>query len=135
MPDEGWATAGLSSLLPCIGPLHMLLTALVQEREREKELALIKAQYLGAEKKKKKVLKGAEKFKFNFDWEAGDDTSRDLNPLYNQTHGRSLRLLALPLALARRCSARSRAYGIVHVRLLALCVASDVGSSCPLTCS
>ncbi len=59
----------------------------MQEREREKELALIKAQYLGAEKKKKKVLKGAEKFKFNFDWEAGDDTSRDLNPLYNQTHG------------------------------------------------
>ena len=33
------------------------------------------------------VLKGAEKFKFNFDWEAGDDTSRDLNPLYNNTHG------------------------------------------------
>ena len=33
------------------------------------------------------MLKGAEKFKFNFDWEAGDDTSRDLNPLYNQTHG------------------------------------------------
>jgi len=59
----------------------------LQEREREKELALIKAQYLGGEKKKKKVLKGAEKFKFNFDWEAGDDTSRDLNPLYNQTHG------------------------------------------------
>lgn len=48
---------------------------------------MIKAQYLGAEKKKKKVLKGAEKFKFNFDWEAGDDTSRDLNPLYNSTHG------------------------------------------------
>ena len=48
---------------------------------------MIKAQYLGGEKKKKKVLKGAEKFKFNFDWEAADDTSRDLNPLYNQTHG------------------------------------------------
>ena len=63
------------------------MSAPAQEREREKELALIKAQYLGAEKKKKKVLKGAEKFKFNFDWEAGDDTSRDLNPLYNQTHG------------------------------------------------
>ena len=59
----------------------------MQEREREKELAMIKAQYLGGEKKKKKVLKGADKFKFNFDWEAGDDTSRDLNPLYNQTHG------------------------------------------------
>lgn len=48
---------------------------------------MIKAQYLGGEKKKKKVLKGAEKFKFNFDWAADDDTSRDLNPLYNQTHG------------------------------------------------
>ena len=58
-----------------------------QDREREKELEMIKAQYLGGEKKKKKVLKGAEKFKFNFDWEAGDDTSRDLNPLYNSTHG------------------------------------------------
>lgn len=48
---------------------------------------MIKAQYLGGEKKKKKVLKGAEKFKFNFDWAADDDTSRDLNPLYNSTHG------------------------------------------------
>lgn len=61
---------------------------------------MIKAQYLGGEKKKKKVLKGAEKFKFNFDWEAGDDTSRDLNPLYNSTHGAPLlQTPALPPAV------------------------------------
>lgn len=51
---------------------------------------MIKAQYLGVKKEKKKVLKGAEKFKFNFDWAAGDDTSRDLNPLYNSTHESAL---------------------------------------------
>ena len=67
-------------------PAHQM-SPCAQDREREKELEMIKAQYLGGEKKKKKVLKGAEKFKFNFDWEAGDDTSRDLNPLYNSTHG------------------------------------------------
>ena len=32
-------------------------------------MAMIKAQYLGAEKQKKKVLKPSEKFRFNFDWE------------------------------------------------------------------
>ena len=69
----------------------------MQERERAKELELIKQQYLGAEKVRKKVLRPSEKFRFNFDWEAADDTSRDLNPLYNQTHearllyGRGLR--------------------------------------------
>lgn len=58
---------------------------------------MIKKQYLGGEKLKKKMLKPSEKFKFNFDWEAGDDTSKDLNPLYNNTHeaqllfGRGLR--------------------------------------------
>ena len=58
---------------------------------------MIKKQYLGGEKLKKKMLKPSEKFKFNFDWEAGDDTSKDLNPLYNKTHeaqllfGRGLR--------------------------------------------
>ena len=60
-------------------------------------------QYLGQKKQKKKVhrtlssliavcsthcvlvmqvLKPSEKFKFSFDWDMGDDTSRDLNPLY-----------------------------------------------------
>ncbi len=62
------------------------MNCLDQDREREKELELIKQQYLGAEKQRKKVLKPSEKFRFNFDWEAADDTSRDLNPLYNNTH-------------------------------------------------
>ena len=57
-----------------------------REREREKELVLIKQQYLGQEKVKKRVLKPSEKFRFNFDWDVGDDTSRDLNPLYNNPH-------------------------------------------------
>lgn len=67
------------------------------QREKEKELELIKQQYLGQEKVKKRVLKPSEKFRFNFDWEVSDDTSRDLNPLYNNPHeaaplfGRGLR--------------------------------------------
>eukprot|EP00803_Ostreobium_quekettii_P009736 evm.model.scf_555EXC.5 EVM.evm.TU.scf_555EXC.5 scf_555EXC:31950-37019(+) len=67
------------------------------EREREKEKELIRQQYLGQEKVKKRVLKPSEKFRFNFDWDVGDDTSRDLNPLYNTPHdahllfGRGLR--------------------------------------------
>ena len=52
------------------------LRGLLQDREKEKNLEMIKKQYLGAEKVKKKMLKPSEKFKFNFDWEAGDDTSR-----------------------------------------------------------
>lgn len=28
------------------------------------------------------MLKPSEKFKFSFDWDMNDDTSRDLNPLY-----------------------------------------------------
>ena len=69
----------------------------MQERERQQMADMIKKQYLGGEKLKKKMLKPSEKFKFNFDWEAGDDTSKDLNPLYNNTHeaqllfGRGLR--------------------------------------------
>jgi hypothetical protein len=48
---------------------------------REKDL--IKKQYLGGKKEKKKVGKPSEKFKFVFDWDASEDTSRDINPLYN----------------------------------------------------
>ncbi len=107
-----------------------------QERERQRELELIKQQYLGAEKQKKKVgcqpgskmpvlrgpgrpappppplppthththtapalspaytthhplqiLKATERMKFVFDWDAAEDTSRDLNPLYQNLHG------------------------------------------------
>jgi hypothetical protein len=58
-----------------------------EERERSRELELLKQQYLGAEKVKKKVVKVTERFKFTFDWDAGEDTSRDLNPLYQNLHG------------------------------------------------
>lgn len=37
--------------------------AAAEEREREKELALIKQQYLGGDKQKKKMLRPSEKFK------------------------------------------------------------------------
>ena len=62
----------------------------MQDREREKELELIKKQYLGTEKVKKKIRKPSEKFHLNFDWEATDDTSKDLNPIYNNTHEAAL---------------------------------------------
>jgi len=45
-------------------------------------LEAIRSQYLGSKPKKKKVLKPSEKFKFSFDWDMNEDTSRDLNPLY-----------------------------------------------------
>jgi hypothetical protein len=64
--------------------LHRKLT---EEREREKELELIKQQYLGLNKLKKRIVRPSEKFKFNFDWGAEEDTSKDLNPLYNNPHG------------------------------------------------
>lgn len=31
-------------------------------------------------------MKASEKFRFNFDWDNKEDTSRDLNPLYNNLH-------------------------------------------------
>jgi hypothetical protein len=40
----------------------------------------------GGEREKKKVMKASDKFKFNFDWDNKEDTSRDLNPLYNNLH-------------------------------------------------
>ena len=57
----------------------------MQEKEKDRTLELIKQQYLGAEKQKKKVMRPTEKFRFNFDWEAAEDTSRDLNPLTKET--------------------------------------------------
>lgn len=54
--------------------------------DRLKELESIKQQYLGQEKVKKKVMKASDKFKFNFDWENSEDTSKDFNPLYNNLH-------------------------------------------------
>ncbi|KAL3687504.1 hypothetical protein R1sor_013813 [Riccia sorocarpa] len=56
-------------------------------REREKELEAIKEQYLGATKKlKKRVVKPSKKFRFSFDWENTEDTSRDMNPISQNPH-------------------------------------------------
>ena len=54
--------------------------------ELEKQKEALKRQYLGGKKEKKKVLKPSEKFRFSFDWEATDDTTRDLNPLFQNKH-------------------------------------------------
>jgi len=68
-----------------------------EEKERSMELENIKKQYLGEKKAKKKVIKPSEKFKLISDWDNSEDTSKDLNPLYNSTHeaavlfGRGLR--------------------------------------------
>ncbi|MCL7052284.1 hypothetical protein MKW94_029918 [Papaver nudicaule] len=56
------------------------------EREKEKELDAIKEQYLGTKKPKKRVIKPSEKFRFSFDWENTEDTSRDMNNLYQNPH-------------------------------------------------
>ncbi|CAI9275258.1 unnamed protein product [Lactuca saligna] len=56
------------------------------EREREKELDAIKEQYLGSKKPKKRVIKPSDKFRFSFDWENTEDTSRDMNILYQNSH-------------------------------------------------
>ena len=66
---------------------HTVCRRYLEEREREKELELIKQQYLGLNKPKKRVIRPSEKFKFNFDWSAEEDTSKDLNPLYATPHG------------------------------------------------
>jgi ATP-dependent RNA helicase DDX23/PRP28 len=31
-------------------------------------------------------MKASEKFRFVFDWASSEDTSKDLNPLYNNLH-------------------------------------------------
>lgn len=54
----------------------------LKESER-KELEIIKKEYLGLKKEKKKIQKLSEKFKINFDWDEKDDTSQDINPLYS----------------------------------------------------
>merc|ERR1712138_187749 len=57
-----------------------------EDVDKEKELQAIKDSYLGVKKKKKKVLKISEKFRFSFDWNNEEDTSTDLNPLYEKKH-------------------------------------------------
>ena len=61
-----------------------------ETRARERELELIRAQYMGGPKAKKKVTKPSDKFKFKFDWDKDQDTSADLNPLYDRPHESAL---------------------------------------------
>ncbi|KAF7139134.1 hypothetical protein RHSIM_Rhsim07G0213600 [Rhododendron simsii] len=56
------------------------------ERKKEKEMESIKEQYLGSRKPKKRVIKPGAKFRFSFDWENTEDTSRDTNFLYQNPH-------------------------------------------------
>jgi len=60
--------------------------------EHRQQIKAIKELYLGTKKKKKKIMKPSEKFAriFQFDWESTDDTSQDLNPLYQQRANVSL---------------------------------------------
>nr|CAG8475242.1 169_t:CDS:10 [Entrophospora candida] len=51
----------------------------------DKELQAIRERYMGGERKKRKIRKMNEK-KFVFDWDAGEDTSQDFNPLYANKH-------------------------------------------------
>ncbi|OQR86523.1 DEAD/DEAH box RNA helicase [Achlya hypogyna] len=54
--------------------------------DEAKELAQLKDQYLGKKVAKKKIIKASEKFakNFQFEWDAADDTSTELNPLYKR---------------------------------------------------
>ena len=65
-----------------------------RDREREesrkkevtgKEKEAIKDRYLGAARKKKRIRKMNDR-KFVFDWDAGEDTSSDYNPIYADKH-------------------------------------------------
>lgn len=44
-----------------------------------------KERYFGGERKKRKIRRMNER-KFVFDWDAGEDTSQDFNPLYANRH-------------------------------------------------
>ena len=57
------------------------------EEMDDRELERIRNSYLGIKQKKKRVIKTSEKTKFVFDWDIGEDTSRDVNPLYDKKVG------------------------------------------------
>ena len=56
-----------------------------KEKDKEKESDAIKERYLGLVKKKRRVRRLNDR-KFVFDWDAGEDTSQDYNPLYKERH-------------------------------------------------
>ncbi|KAK6797002.1 hypothetical protein RDI58_004703 [Solanum bulbocastanum] len=56
------------------------------ENPAEKELEAIHEQYLGSKKPKKRVITSSAKLRLSFDWQNSEDTSRDVNPLYQNPH-------------------------------------------------
>jgi len=56
------------------------------ERAKDKEREEIKKFYMGIKEKKRRFVKPSEKFKFVFEWDLSEDTSRDYNPLYNNPY-------------------------------------------------
>ncbi|KAF7284881.1 hypothetical protein GWI33_021455 [Rhynchophorus ferrugineus] len=56
-----------------------------KDKDKEKEQDAIKERYLGLIKKKRRVRRLNDR-KFVFDWDAGEDTSLDYNPLYKEKH-------------------------------------------------
>eukprot|EP00051_Salpingoeca_urceolata_P027711 m.482896 g.482896 ORF g.482896 m.482896 type:complete len:840 (-) comp22710_c0_seq1:50-2569(-) len=59
------------------------------EKLKEMERQAIRERYLGGKKTKRKIRKMNER-KFVFDWDEGDDTSNDYNPLYSNRHENQL---------------------------------------------
>ncbi|CAO3650858.1 unnamed protein product [Cunninghamella echinulata] len=55
----------------------------------DKEKQAIRDRYFGSDRKKRKIRKMNER-KFVFDWDAGEDTSHDFNPLYANRHNAQL---------------------------------------------
>merc|ERR1712217_584426 len=51
---------------------------------KELELEMIKKQYLGKQKERKRIAHPSERMRFVFDWDNKDDTSRDSNPIYDR---------------------------------------------------
>lgn len=56
-----------------------------EQKDRVREVEAIKERYLGIIKKKKRIRRMNDR-KFVFDWDAGEDTSNDYNPLYKERH-------------------------------------------------
>ena len=44
---------------------------------------------------KKKSFKAKDRMRFKFDWDADEDTSRDYNPLYNETQEVTLMIIVV----------------------------------------
>jgi len=64
--------------------------SLAVHKQQEKYLQVLKEAYLGKKKVKKTVIPPSQKFKFSFDWEPTEDTSIELNSLYDSKHKVSL---------------------------------------------